>query len=177
MTKCRGLPNLQWFAKLEYVFSLALREMSNFVEFLEPWYFTIPDDSQIGTRRVGKRGVSESVMFLTPVTRRVMTSHALGTLIAACQRLSRVWYLAARIYFVVEWMYFAYLCPCTLLGNHKRLCSFVPSEFYSWKGVNVFFSVSSHTFTHRLRRGTFRRLYCWAFAFSVKTKVKYSFCF
>ena len=55
-------------------FSLALRKMSNFMEFLEPWYLTIPDESQIKTRRVGKRGVLESVMFLTPVTRRVMTS-------------------------------------------------------------------------------------------------------
>ena len=48
-------------------------------KFLEPWYFTIPNESQIGTRRVGKRGVSESVMFLTPVTRRVMASHSLCT--------------------------------------------------------------------------------------------------
>ena len=102
VTKCRGLPNFQWFAKLEYVFPLALREMNNFVEFLEPWYFTIPDESQIRARRVGKRGVSESVMLLTPVKRRVMTSHALGKLIAACQRISRVWYLTAQIYFVVK---------------------------------------------------------------------------
>ena len=103
MTKCRGLPNFQWFAKLEYVFPLALREMNNFIlEFLEPWYFTIPDESQIRAQSVGKRGVSESVMFLTPVKRRVMTSHALGTLIAACQRISRVWYLTAQIYFVVK---------------------------------------------------------------------------
>ena len=47
------------------------------------------------------------------------------------QRISRVWYLTARIYFGVEWIYFVYLCLSTLLGNHKRLCSFVPSEFYS----------------------------------------------
>ena len=43
--------------------------------------------------------------------------------------------------------------------------------------LNVFFSVSSCTFTYRLRRGTCTRLYCCTFAFSVKTKVKYSFCF
>ena len=96
VTKYRGLPNFQWFAKLEYVFPLALREMNNFMEFLEPWYFTIPDESQIRAQSVGKRGVSDSVMFLTPVTRRVMTSHALGTLIAVCQRILRVWYLRHR---------------------------------------------------------------------------------
>ena len=33
--------------------------------------------------------------------------------------------------------------------------------------LNVFFSVSSRTFTYRLRRGTCSRLYCCAFAFSV----------
>ena len=43
--------------------------------------------------------------------------------------------------------------------------------------VNVFFSVCSRTFTYRLGRGTFTCLYCCAFAFSVKTRVKYSFCF
>ena len=37
--------------------------------------------------------------------------------------------------------------------------------------VNVFFLVSSRTFTYRLGRGIFTRLYCCAFTFSVKLKL------
>ena len=60
-------------------FELALREMSNVVEYTGPRYFTTPGESHIRTRRVRTRYVSESVVLLTLMTRRVRTSRGLDT--------------------------------------------------------------------------------------------------
>ena len=105
------------------------------VKWVISWNFWSRDISRL-TRRVADRNAT------CRETWRVGECHVPDTRDTAChdksrpvyvnrQRISRVWYLTARMYFVVEWMYFVYLCPSMLLGNHKRLCSFVPSEFYS----------------------------------------------
>ena len=82
-----------------------LREMTNFVEYTGARCFTTPGESHIGTRRVRTRHVSESVISLTLLTRRVKTSRGLNTSSTSCQGVSRLWYFTA-------WLHTELVCLC-----------------------------------------------------------------
>ena len=109
----------------------------NFVELLEPWYFTIPDESQIGTRPVGKRGVSERVMFLTPVARSVMTSYSLCT----CALLSLQNFIvkkAWRTWPTVQLYISSYLSPSVHYPSVIRIVSRGSQSPFPFSSTKVF---------------------------------------